>query len=414
MTLKDLVRALCLRRDVDPRQVVYLAADGMRARDLNRSIAIARDLTRSVDEGELKRRVWLLDEVTSIEGWTVTLKYLRDNTAFGDDTVVCAGSSWSETSDAERDLLAGRAGSASDRRVRLSLPMSFRDVLRATRPGVARPKPVDPWSLQEEPARRAAVELELFIDELDLAWQDYLTHGGYPRAVAEYTRTGAVGLPFAEDLIAWIHRDVDRDAPLESAAQLLAELQRRAGSPLNVTATATRLGYVNSSFALRLTRLVRNFAGMWCPQLDDAGRRRSGSQSKFYLMDPLLGWLGHQLRSGIEPPDMTALNESALALALAAAIERCQPGRWMGQDTIGYVRTGGGKEVDFGPVPVPTGGAVMETTPLEAKWVSQGWRPEARVIEGRFGRGIVATKDIFDYAHQAWALPAPVVALLLG
>jgi len=61
--------ALCGRDDVDPRQIVYLPADGMSARDLTRAIVIGRDLTRSVDTSSgATRRVWLLDEVTSIDG----------------------------------------------------------------------------------------------------------------------------------------------------------------------------------------------------------------------------------------------------------------------------------------------------------------------------------------------------------
>src|SRR5262245_62030311 len=98
VVLKDAAVALCGRADIDPRQIIYLPADGMSARDLTRAIMIGRDLTRSVDLGsEPVRRVWLLDEVTGIEGWTSALKYQRDNTPFGDDAVVCTGSSWSET-----------------------------------------------------------------------------------------------------------------------------------------------------------------------------------------------------------------------------------------------------------------------------------------------------------------------------
>ena len=110
VVLKDAVLALCARPDVDPRQVIYLPADGMRSKDLVRAIALGRALTRSVDQPATRLRVWLLDEVTSIDGWTATIKYLRDNTIFGEETVVCTGSSWSETCDVERDLLAGRAG----------------------------------------------------------------------------------------------------------------------------------------------------------------------------------------------------------------------------------------------------------------------------------------------------------------
>ena len=415
VVLKDTALFLCRRRDVDPRQVIYLPADAMTARDLTRALVLGRELTRSVDTVGPVRRVWLLDEVTGIDGWTSTLKYQRDNTAFGDDTVVCTGSSWSDTGEIERDLLAGRSGSGNSRRLRLLHPMRFRDVIAVTRPDVPRPRPVSVWDLQGQTARTFATDMELFADELDLAWQAYLTSGGFPRAVAEHTRTGAVGNAFLEDLEAWLHRDVDRDGPMDSIPRLLAELHARSTAPLNRTATASALSYASrQNFDLRLNRLVRNFAAIYCHQITESGSRVNSAQSKLYLTDPLLSWLGHFLRAGTPPPDMTALTESTLAIHLAIAIDDQQPGRWVNGDTIGYLRTGKGNEIDFGPIPIPTPSGTAHTTPLEAKWVTRGWRSEALVTENRLGRGVLATKNITDLTHPAWAVPAPTVAMMLG
>lgn len=46
--------------------------------------------------------------------------------------------------------------------------------------------------------------------------------------------------------------------------------------------------------------------------------------------------------------------------------------------------------------------------------LTQGWRAETRVIAGRYGRGVVATKNIVDVAGDVWALPAPMLAMFLG
>lgn len=392
---------------------MYLPADGMTAANLGRAVVQARELMRSVDLDGRRPRVWLLDEVTSVDGWTTRLKYLRDNTHFGEDTVVCTGSSWDDTASAERDLLAGRAGSRSVHLTRLLLPMSFRDVIAATRPHVPRPQAVPPWDLQSDAARDAVATLELFVDELDLAWQSYLTSGGFPRAVAEHTRTGLVSDAFVADLTAWLHRDVDADAPEDSVPLLLHELQRRSTSPLNRTEIARELGYGSrQTFDLRLTQLVRSFAALWCHQADDVRGRVPGAQSKLYLVDPLIAQLAPRSRAGLTAPDLSHLTETALGVALAAGIERRQPGRWLAGDSIGYARTSSG-EIDFAPVPLPTPtGATVTTTALESKWVTAGWRPGARAIEARYSGGIVATRDILDLQHQAWAVPAPVVALL--
>jgi hypothetical protein len=83
-------------------------------------------------------------------------------------------------------------------------------------------------------------------------------------------------------------------------------------------------------------------------------------------------------------------------------------------DTIGYSRTTSGNEIDFSPVRVPTEAGSGLTTPIESKWVDHGWRREALVLEGRYGRGVMATKSILDLEHPSWAIPAPLVACLMG
>ena len=196
---------------------------------------------------------------------------------------------------------------------------------------------------------------------------------------------------------------------------LLAEIARRSTSPLNRSECARQLDYASrQSFDLRLARLTQAFAVVWCHQVNQEGKRVAGAQSKLYLADPLLAWLGPALRSGLRSPDMSQLTEAALAVALAGAIDNRQPGRWMTDDAIGYLRTGKGKEIDLAPVPVPTPSGEAMTTPLESKWVTRGWRSEAQTLEQKLGRGVVATKSILDLSHPAWAIPAPIVSLLLG
>ena len=58
-------------------------------------------------------------------------------------------------------------------------------------------------------------------------------------------------------------------------------------------------------------------------------------------------------------------------------------------------------------------GGVAWTVPVESKWVDDGWRGEARVIDGKYGRGILATKSVLHTEGEVWAVPAPLVALLL-
>lgn len=138
-----------------------------------------------------------------------------------------------------------------------------------------------------------------------------------------------------------------------------------------------------------------------------------GAQSKLYLTDPLLASLPSRLRAGLPMPDMTRLTEMTIGVALARAIDDLEEGRWVAGDTIGYARTTREGEIDLGPVAVPSAAGPVLTVPIESKWVDHGWKSEAKTIDGKYGRGILATKSVLDVSGHVWAVPAPLVALLL-
>lgn len=413
VALLDLVAALCAKPEIDPRQIIHLPCDTFQARDLRRALTLGAALTATIDHGRGARRVWLLDEISSVAGWTMSIKAARDQSTFGDDTVILTGSRWTAGEDVQGNLLAGRAGSGAHRRVRHLHPMTFRDFLTATRRGLPLPDRVDPWALQDPATRQALAPLLYLADDIDLAWQDYLTSGGFPRAVAEWRATGAVSNGYAQDLASWLRRDVGGDEQPESLPTILSVIEQRSSSPLNVRHSAESAGQTREVFDRRLARLIGSFAALWCPQRDDEGRAVPGSQAKLYLTDPVLAWLPHQLRTGMPAPDMTRLSEACVGIALARAIDAREPLRWIASDTIGFTRTRTGKEIDFSPIPVPTPAGPMWTTPIESKWVDDGWRAEARAIENKYHAGILATKSIMNFEHEVWAIPAPTLALLL-
>lgn len=414
VTLRELALMLCQSDRLDPRQIITFSCDGMSAQSLTRAIRLARDLTRSVDSQGTRPRIWLIDEVGQAKGWAARLKALRDATDLGDETVVLTSSSWRGDEDVQGNLLAGRAGSSGLRRVRMLMPMTFGNYLACTRPGLAVLLRAHPADLQSRSVLSALESVVFDVDAYDLAWQNYLSGGGFPRAVAEATRAGAPQMDFVRDLEAWLRRDVDPEAPQQSLPRLLEGLSARATAPLNAVRAADDLGYRSRDvFSRRLDRLINSYAAMWSPQRADTGAPVGKAQRKLYLTDPLLAWLPSLLSSGCAKPKMPDLTEQALGVALARAIDALQEGRWIDGDTIGYARTSSGNEVDLAPIRVP-GSAGDFTVPIESKWVTRGWKAEARTISAKYGRGIVATKNVLDTGDSVWAVPAPLLAMLLG
>ena len=414
VAMLDTIAALCARADVDPRQLVHVPCDGMVDRDLRRVITLGRALTASVDVGGSCRRVWFFDEISDIAAWTSVIKQARDLTGFGDDTVIATGSRWAGAEDIYGNLMAGRAGSGGKRRVRQLLPMSFRDYISATAPQLPLLPVIHPAALQSVEARQALSDVAFLVDDYDLVWQDFLTCGGFPRAAAEFVRTGAVSDSYSQDLLGWLRTDIDPESQPMSVPLLLAELAQRTTSPLNLRNLTNSLNYGSRGMLeRRLTRLVNSHAALVCPQVNDDGRAIPSAQSKFYLVDPILAWTPARLGLGVAEPDFTKMTEGLLAVTLARRLDDLTEGRWSDSDTVGYGRTSSGAEVDFAPVRTATPAGVATTTPIESKWVDAGWLGEARTMESKYGHGIMATKSILDTDHDVWAVPAPLVALML-
>lgn len=406
---KRLIARLCADSRFVAAQLIYFSADGFRAQDLRRAFVLGTDLTNSA--GRLPR-VWVVDEVATVPGWAPLIKELRDNTQLAQDAVVLTSSSAVDLDTARRALGAGRTGVANP--FRLLLPMTFRSFVTVTAVDVPLPDPVSIDSMQSPSANETIRGLEPFVDDLDLAWQRFLECGGFPRAVGEYHRLSTVSPEFIFDLLSWLGADVDPAVPLESIPRLLAELGARTGSPLAVASVAAKLGMSRERLTVRLARLVSAFASMWCRQLDANGTPVEGSQSKLYLLDPLIAHLPRLRDEAFPEPDMTRLNEQQLALEIARAVDRLHPDRLIEQRAVGYTRIGAGNEIDFAPVPVHVSGNERQSVPVEAKWVSQGWRRESLGMRRRYGAGVVATKNIVDIDDAVWAVPAPIVSLLLN
>jgi len=414
VAMLDAIATMCARDDIDPRQLIHVPCDGMADRDLRRAITLGRSLTVSVDSDGPCRRAWFFDEISDISGWTGVLKQARDLSSFGDDTVIATGSRWTSNASIFGNLMAGRAGTSGRRRIRQLLPMSFRDFLIATAPHLPLLPPMHPAALQSSDALDALRNLEYMVDDYDLTWQNYLTSGGFPRAVAEHTKNGGVSTAFTQDLLGWLSTDVDPDGSPESIPLLLAEIAERSSSPLNVRSMSAALGYGSrNTLDRRITKLVASHAALRCHRRNDQGRSVPGAQYKLYLVDPLLAWAPTHASPGLPEPDFTRLNENALAIGLARRINDLDEGRWSGDDTIGYLRSASGTEVDLAPVRVPTSSGPATTTPIESKWVDARWKAEAKIIRGQYGRGILATKSVLDLDSPVWAVPAPLVALLL-
>lgn len=392
-----------LQDGVPPLHIIHASCDGWRAADLRTLVEVNSQLAPPGGSP----RYWFIDEITGVSAdWPSQIKWLRDNTDFGNDCVVLSGSSSRKLDEAIK-ALAGRRGSArhADRTL---LPMGFKSFCGVSGVGVPDPGMVRARDMLDRAAQHAIAALRPWLADLVVAWERYLEVGGFPRAVDDYLEGGAVSTAFIEAMWQIIHGEAIRgDEFSESQTRaLLGRLAASLASPLNVSRTAGDVGGVHpDTINRRLKELERTYL-IWPCRQQEGGMPKLRGRSKLYFTDPLLARLVALRSEPAEPPDYTQLTEQQIGIALLRQHESEAPGSFPRFETLLYQRTETGKEIDFA-------GPWLAGVPYEAKYVEGRWKREAQTARAAYGRGVLITRNVNERDREMLAIAAPIAALLL-
>lgn len=406
MAIKRAIERLCQQRSFDARRVVFCPCEGLNAQDLRRIVKLAENLAPGLAP---ESRCWFFDEITYVNDWAAMLKQLRDQTSLRSGCVVATGSSGAKLREAQGEL-AGREGEAGG--VRLLLPMGFRAFTRELYPSLSANLPDDRMALadlQSEAAQRLLEPLAVHVDEVALAWERYLSIGGFPRAVADALVRVDVRPGTANGLWNVLAGDVLHVGSM-SDRDIKALLQRFVigiGSPMNVTSVATSLNIgTRNTLDHRIDRLCAAFYTWRVATTHNGVNIAHAAQSKLYFIDPLIARLPSLRDRSIASPDITALSEQQLGVCLLRSIGSTDHLVVLDETSVLVQRNPKtGSEIDFvGP---------LLQTPIESKYVSQKWRRERKALDKHYGRGIVATRDILDTHDHIWAVPAGLLAWMI-
>jgi predicted AAA+ superfamily ATPase len=406
LELRRAVAAL-IERGVPGRNIVYCSCDDFSLQDLRRMFRVGESITRGV-EGT---KWWFVDEITSVgRGWSSVVKDLRDDTSLRRDCLVLTGSSSRELREATKNF-AGRRGPAAGSSDRLLMPTPFRDFCRLIGGFDQTPQieAIRPAEMQGRLAREAIGELSFWSNDLVDAWELYLRCGGFPRAIRDFLETGDVTPGFVQDLWDVVRGDAIRATSLGDADLLnfLARIAQGLCSPLNASGIAQDVGLGNHHAVNdRINDLVFAYQTWKCHRIDRRGRPSTNTRRKVYFVDPLIARIPSARHAAYLPPDVSKLSEQQLGLALVRAAAGGQADAFVAADEVMYERTSSAAEIDFV-------GAAIEV-PFESKYVERNWRSESRTLAARYGRGVVATRNILDTDGEIWAVPAGIVAWLLG
>jgi len=228
----------------------------------------------------------LIDEITSLESWWLSLKVAADEGTLSNTLVICTGSSAHELSE-QADLLPGRRG---------------------------RRHPVD---FELLPVRYADVRSHLSLE-------DYFLTGGFPWAINEFLDSGTIPSFVYELYAAWINGVLVRQRHgVHTLAPMLRYIVERAGTGLSVSGLSrdcgigsnhtaeNHLAYLEQSFVLLVSR--------WSEPGADADAPRKNR--KFFPADPFLFHLFSDFGRSPESMFSAALARRSVSQRLGGLVE---------------------------------------------------------------------------------------------
>ncbi len=374
-------------RGRQPEQYVYFPCDNLvRRQELADVVRTATAIAKPNGEKPL---TLFLDEVTGIKEWYKTVKWLVDTGALAHTALVLTGSSAHEIK-RRYDRMPGRREGGRD--VCL-LPMTFRDFAETV--GGIHP-PV--FSLRDVIAsENAFLEFRLRFAAMETALRDllslYLRFGGFPRVVAEVKKRGEIDDTTRDMLLAVISSEIEKQRRSTATLRMILQaLYSALPNPISLNRIAASQNIPSAATVKDYLEILHtSFVAFPVAPLDISKRAAFPRKDrKYYLIDPAF-LQAVRTAFGLREPDEACLAECAVAVALIRRFAG-QWARWGHVDTLHYWRSTGGREVDF----------VIERDGrfhgIEVKYQGHisGW-DEMSIVKG-IGRGVLVTRDMFDYA----------------
>jgi predicted AAA+ superfamily ATPase len=186
---------------------------------------------------------------------------------------------------------------------------------------------------------------------------------------------------------------------------LLARLTDNLSSPVSVSRMARELSTSRTTLTARIDDLHATYL-TWPCYRSEHGMPKLRAQARVYFTDPLLARLASHRHPSTRAPDITSLSEQQIGLTLRRHAIGLRPGTDSLFDHVLYHRTPSDQEIDFV-------GGDQPITPVESKYVDGQWRRAAQTMRAAFGHGLIATRSVLDLDGDAWAVPAPLLALVL-
>lgn len=401
--VKTLIRDL-IHSGFPPRRILYASME------LERNPRALRDtVLRAKAQFPSDPSPWVifLDELSWVREWQSALLYLRDHTAAAQDCFVLTGSSARDLRHgAER--LPGRRGPSRDLD-KLLLPLSFREFCSATATSINLPA-MTIGEIAYGTDTSAIREAMLYLNELQVALDNYLEVGGFPAAVADFLRTGSVSDTTVRMLWDIFAGDVERwGRDRNTALKLLERVVMNLGAPSSWNGLAEEMAVGKEITAKEYSDLLADSFLLLVLYFLDMARKAPApkKRKKLYPTDPLLWRLPRYIRPGESLPATGPQIETVIATTLFRAQEASLQESFSVPRSLFYWRSSSDREIDF------LNGIPPNVVPVESKYATRIDGDTKKVIRNSFGKGLLVSRGSLELEDPVRVVPAAIVLALL-
>jgi hypothetical protein len=397
--IKSLIRGL-LEKQTPATNIFFFNTELLA--DERELFEVAREFAGIASAG---KRYIFLDEITLVPRWEYAVKHLIDTGLGADALFILSGSS---AVDLRRggERLPGRRGIAQPDRV--LLPLSFRKYCLLQNFEKTEPMDLKNWQVS---LTSLLPKLKVFLPRIQSYFEAYLSHGGFPLAIADYLQTQTLSPQTLETYKAVMISDFekwrkDRIILRNLSRRILASLS----TPVSWSGLAKDAGDLSTNTAKDYVQLMADSYLLYILEFLDKGRQapQPNKNRKLYPFDPLIYQVLAQIANiAFDHRQEPRLVEGVVGEALMRTTEAELFEGFSSLASTFYWRSARDKEVDF--VVIWNG----EEIPVEIKYQSRISPADYTTIKRSFGKGLVLTKDVFFQENDIFGLPVAAFLYLL-
>ncbi|MBD3322686.1 MAG: AAA family ATPase [Chitinivibrionales bacterium] len=300
--LKQLILHILKNKSISPANIYYMTGEVIGTNDL---------LLREMQEFLLKETInnnqltyIFIDEITYIDSWHHSIKFLAD-AAFLDNTVVILTGSDSVFIKDTRSRLPGRRGVSPEVDFHY-YPLSFKEylLLRSN---------ISPGSILEIENDSTDIPAEN-INQLYNEFESYLVTGGYCAALNSFAGNGEIGKAVYQTYFDWIRGDfIKRNKNEQSLREILTSIIKKYGSQITWNSLAADLSTSHHHTVYEYCDILQAMDTVYIQHAlrEDKLAAAPKKAKKIHFTDPfILNAVCKML--AITPPDKSTIVESVI------------------------------------------------------------------------------------------------------